>query len=180
MGMMTVRSSTSLKALGSKVSYVLSFEIGRKVINAITELEKQLLTWEFKYDRALDKSTDKARLAQYMKIAWFPYHKQLTSYWHLLDLAVHPKHQRHSIARKLVQQGLDMATKEQVPVGLESGVTGRSLYTQLGFTVIDRRTIQDDIVTLALVWEPDGTQGRWLDFKEDGSAVVRCDQAVSA
>jgi GNAT superfamily N-acetyltransferase len=148
--------------------------------NASTELEKQLLAWEFKYDRVLDKSTDKARLAQYMKIAWFSYHKQLTSYWHLLDLAVHPKHQRHGIARKLVQQGLDMAAEEQVPVGLESHISGRSLYTQLGFTVIDRRTIHDDIVTLALVWEPDGTKGRWLDYKEDGSASIKCDEALSA
>jgi GNAT superfamily N-acetyltransferase len=152
----------------------------RSPTNTCTELEKQLLTWEFKYARALDKSKDNTRIAQYMKVAWHPYHKQLTSYWHLTDLAVHPNHQRHGIARKLVQQGLDRATKEQVPVGLESGVTGRSLYTQLGFTVIDRVTIHDDIVSLALVWEPDGTKGRWLDYKEDGSAVVKYDQALSA
>jgi GNAT superfamily N-acetyltransferase len=109
-----------------------------------------------------------------MSASWFPYHCQLTSYWHLLVLGVYPRHQRHGVATKLGQQVLDIAVKEEVPVTLESrSVEGKLLYAKLEFLVIDKRPVNDNLETVAMLCEPEGCKCQWLNFNDDGSAVVK-------
>lgn len=60
----------------------------------------------------------------------------------LLNVAVHPRHRRHGIARILVQAVLDEALRARAPVWLEverGNVGAVALYTGLGFSIVGQR-----------------------------------------
>lgn len=60
----------------------------------------------------------------------------------LLNVAVHPRHRRHGIARTLVEAVLEEARRERAPVWLEverGNVGAVALYCGLGFSIVGQR-----------------------------------------
>jgi ribosomal protein S18 acetylase RimI-like enzyme len=139
------------------------------------EFERQLFKLEYKYHEYTEKTTDWKRLAQYEAAASFTEYEQLFSYWHLHSLAVDPQHQRKGIATKLLKEGLDIAQGEQLPVTLEASVTGRVLYSKLGFKLIATHPIYQGVEAAMMFWEPQGSTGKWLEFGEDDWGTLRKD-----
>lgn len=98
-----------------------------------------------------DRSVDHARLAEYNTIECFPY----ADYPDLLllsTLAVHPDHQRQGIGQKLVEWGLEQASRDRAPVGLEASAKGTSLYEKLGFRTINQLE-WEGITIAAMLWD---------------------------
>jgi ribosomal protein S18 acetylase RimI-like enzyme len=106
----------------------------------------------------------------------YDFYDQLSSYWHLAVLAVSTRYQRQGIGNMLIREGLPIAQKEGLPVTLEASVSGRGLYAQMGFKIIERVKIADDFEEgVAMLWEPEGAEGRWLQLKQDGSYTLKKD-----
>jgi GNAT superfamily N-acetyltransferase len=141
----------------------------------LAAFEQRLCKINLKYHEFLERATDWERMDQYRKAASFPEYDRLSSYWHCHSLAVHPQHQRKRIASKLMKQGLDIAQEDQVPANLQASPDGRALYAKLGFKTIATRPICGEITSVMMLWEPKGSEGKWLDIKEDGSAVLKED-----
>jgi ribosomal-protein-alanine N-acetyltransferase len=81
---------------------------------------------------------------------------------HILNLAVHPKHRRQGIARRLLAEGLAQARELGANLAwLEvrpSNTPARALYASFGFTEVGRRPqyyddTQEDALLLTLEWE---------------------------
>lgn len=98
-----------------------------------------------------DRSVDLSRLAEYDAIECFPYsdHPDL---WLLSTLAVHPDHQGQGIGQKLVEWGLEQASREGTPVGLEASAKSTGLYEKLGFRIINHLE-WEGITINAMLWE---------------------------
>lgn len=56
--------------------------------------------------------------------------------WYLVVLAVHPSYQRRGIGQMLLQWGIDQASAESVPIGLEATPEGLKLYERKGFKTV--------------------------------------------
>jgi ribosomal protein S18 acetylase RimI-like enzyme len=140
------------------------------------ELERRLLILELRYTISLERASDSSRLLKFMTATQYDFYKRLPSYWHLAVLGVSSRHQRQGIGKKLIQEGLLIAQHEGVPVTLEASVAGRGLYAKLGFKTIERVKIAEDFEEgVAMLWEPVGYEGRWLEPSEDDSSVLRKD-----
>ncbi|KAF7588124.1 hypothetical protein BBP40_006157 [Aspergillus hancockii] len=74
--------------------------------------------------------------------------------WFLSTLAVHPAYQRQGIGRKLVEWGLEQATQDEIPVGLEASAKGTHLYHSLGFQIVNEIPLLEEIALTAMVWRP--------------------------
>ncbi len=81
---------------------------------------------------------------------------------HILNLAVHPRHRRRGIARRLLTEGLNQARSLGAAVAwLEvrpSNSPALNLYASLGFQEVGRRPLyyddtQEDAILLARYWE---------------------------
>jgi [ribosomal protein S18]-alanine N-acetyltransferase len=81
---------------------------------------------------------------------------------HILNLAVHPAHRRHGIARRLLSEGLAQSRTLGAEVAwLEvrpSNTAARTLYEAFGFKEVGRRPryyddTQEDALLLTLEWE---------------------------
>jgi ribosomal-protein-alanine N-acetyltransferase len=81
---------------------------------------------------------------------------------HILNLAVHPKHRRQGIARRLLAEGLTQARELGANLAwLEvrpSNTPARALYASFGFTEVGRRPqyyddTSEDALLLTLEWE---------------------------
>ncbi|EGC40709.1 conserved hypothetical protein [Histoplasma capsulatum var. duboisii H88] len=62
-------------------------------------------------------------------------------------IAVHPGHQKRGIGQLLIDWGLDVGEKLQVPVYLESTRAGLVFYTKLGFEKLSRGAVVKAEVT---------------------------------
>lgn len=98
-----------------------------------------------------DRSVDNSRLAEYNALQFFPF-SDYPEIWSLSTLAVDPDNQRHGIGQKLVEWGLEQASQDNVPVGLEASAKGIRLYEKLGFKAINE--IEWEGITIkAMIWE---------------------------
>ncbi|KAB8263599.1 acyl-CoA N-acyltransferase [Aspergillus pseudonomiae] len=102
-----------------------------------------------------DRSVDVSRLARYnaLTIECFPY-DDFPELWFLSTLAVHPAYQRQGIGRRLVEWGLEHATWDGTPVGLEASAKGTSLYQSLGFQVVNEVPLVEGVALTAMLWRP--------------------------
>jgi GNAT superfamily N-acetyltransferase len=93
--------------------------------------------------------------------------------WHLGILGISPNHQRKGIGGRLVRHGQDLATEENLPMTLEASVVGRFLYAKEGFQVVEEVEISDGFEVVSMVWEPEGSRGKWLTDRGEGRADVK-------
>ncbi|KAE8378643.1 acyl-CoA N-acyltransferase [Aspergillus bertholletiae] len=102
-----------------------------------------------------DRSLDVSRLARYNALAveCFPY-DDFPELWLLSTLAVHPAYQRQGIGRTLVEWGLEQATREGTPVGLEASAKGTHLYQSLGFQIVSEVPLVEGVALTAMLWQP--------------------------
>jgi ribosomal-protein-alanine N-acetyltransferase len=86
---------------------------------------------------------------------------------HILNLAVHPRHRRQGIARRLLKEALGQARALRAEVAwLEvrpSNSPALSLYESFGFEEVGKRTgyyqdTEEDALLLALYWTEEGTE----------------------
>lgn len=136
-------------------------------------VERVLLGLEIRYNGLLERSSDKKAIERFAEATEYNFYSTLQDYWHLATLAVSPTFQRRGIGQMLLDYGLAIASREHVPVTLESSVTGRFLYTKTGFRIIERSAIEEDLEGVAMLWEGDAFKGRWLTYGEDGSASLK-------
>ncbi|KAK5112018.1 hypothetical protein LTR62_004552 [Meristemomyces frigidus] len=54
-------------------------------------------------------------------------------YWTLHAFAVHPEHQGHGLARRMMQWGFDKADEDGLPIYLEASPAGDPVYIHFGF-----------------------------------------------
>jgi ribosomal protein S18 acetylase RimI-like enzyme len=106
------------------------------------------------------------------KIRGYEFYSYLDPRWHLRMIMVSPKHQRRGIGQKLLDHAQAMARGEDLPITLEASVMGRGLYAKFGFKVVDETEIAEGVHSVAMVWEPEGSKGRWLEDVGDGKANV--------
>ncbi|KAN0091697.1 hypothetical protein V8E51_017544 [Hyaloscypha variabilis] len=75
------------------------------------------------------------------------------SYLHCTRLATDPRWQRHGAGTLLSKWGLDVANDQTLAIGLFATPSGESLYTELGFELLTRITVQmpeeEESVTIA-------------------------------
>ncbi|KLJ11962.1 hypothetical protein EMPG_12887 [Blastomyces silverae] len=98
--------------------------------------------WRGKTDEERKKPTipwlqgaEKERAEAFLGALWEMREKWLGGRRHVYCalLAVHPEHQKRGIGKLLMDWGLDIGEKLQLPVYLESTKAGVPLYTKLGF-----------------------------------------------
>jgi ribosomal protein S18 acetylase RimI-like enzyme len=116
---------------------------------------------------------DRDAMRQFLTATEQTFYSQLGSYWHLVSLAVLPKYHRRGIGKQLMNWGLEVASKEMLPVTLEASDMGKLLYSSLGFQIVARSRVNDNLEGVAMMWEPDVAKGRWLNRNGDGSASVK-------
>ena len=56
-------------------------------------------------------------------------------------MAVHPRHQRRGIGRLLVQWGIDIAERLDLPIYLEATLEGMRLYEHAGFKKLTQEKV---------------------------------------
>ncbi len=78
----------------------------------------------------------------------------IPEFWDLLMLCVSPLFQRRGVGGRLLDWGFDKATREGVPVGVQSSPAGEGLYRGKGFRVINWVKIAEGIEDPVLIWEP--------------------------
>jgi len=78
----------------------------------------------------------------------------IPEYWELAVLAVSPKFQRCGVGAALMEWGLDTARKENVPVVLEASIAGTGLYTKMGFEIVRRNKIVEELEVVAMRRDP--------------------------
>ncbi|KAF2489869.1 acyl-CoA N-acyltransferase [Lophium mytilinum] len=144
-------------------------------------LDRYLLSWEQWYEeKALDRASDPARAKMMHAATQYSFYSQLESYWYLGLLGVSPKHQRRGIGARLVAHGQKIAAEDKMPVTLEASVMGRGLYAKLGFLEIERLKIVDGLEGVAMLWEPEGTEGTWLVRGEGEKAKLKKKETESS
>jgi ribosomal protein S18 acetylase RimI-like enzyme len=109
------------------------------------KMERALYKVEMTYNGLLEKASDKRAIRQFLEATNYASYSEVKAYWYLAGLAVSPKHQRRGIGTRLINWGLKIASQEMVPVILEASMTGRVLYSKLGFQIIERRRVRDDL-----------------------------------
>lgn len=80
----------------------------------------------------------------------------LPEYWNLLMLCVSPSFQRQGVGSCLLDWGFDKASKEGVPIALQSSPAGERLYLGKGFRVISWVQVTKAIRDPLMIWEPKG------------------------
>ena len=86
--------------------------------------------------------------------------------------AVHPDHQRKGVGALLMQWGIDLAEKLNLPVYLESTEVGVGLYKKLGFQELQEKIVhkpevfgtEKDVVVPLMVKMPSAAKG--ITFEE--------------
>ncbi|KAI9810760.1 MAG: hypothetical protein M1827_006098 [Pycnora praestabilis] len=88
----------------------------------------------------------------------------LPEFWKLCVLAIAPSFGRRGIGKQLLDWGLDIATKEDVPVALLASPKGQGLYLKNGFRIVGyNEWAADNIKEPVMLWEPKGLKGAWGD-----------------
>jgi ribosomal protein S18 acetylase RimI-like enzyme len=146
---------------------------GAEILMAFTGIERVLLGFEMRYNDLIERASDKAAIQRFAEATEYKFYTTLQDYWHLATLAVSPQFQRRGIGLMLLNFGLEIASREGVPVTLEASLTGQFLYTKAGFQIIERSRIRDDLEGVAMLWEGDASKGRWLLYGEDGSVSLK-------
>ncbi|MAD87248.1 MAG: hypothetical protein CL912_30175 [Deltaproteobacteria bacterium] len=77
----------------------------------------------------------------------------------LPQLAVAPDAQRKGVGRKLVQWGLDIVEREQIPAVLYATTQGRPLYDAMGFREIEMWQYSKGKENLMAIMKYEGNQG---------------------
>lgn len=111
---------------------------------------------------------DPTRQAQFISAITAAEKKYLGAQWgpkrlELADCAVDPVYQRRGAGRALVEWGLQMARRDNVPVTLTASPMGRALYLSLGFRELGRFDVGEGeawdgerVRTWVMVWVPEG------------------------
>ena len=90
-----------------------------------------LYRWYFNIDR----SYDKLRLAKFWQtISENPFFEDITQYWELEMLAVHPAFHRQGVGSMLLSWGMVQASRHRLPVVVAATSNGEHLYKNHGFT----------------------------------------------
>jgi predicted N-acetyltransferase YhbS len=78
----------------------------------------------------------------------------------LESCAVNPQYHRRGVAKALMEVGLEMARKENVPITLTSSVLGKYLYESVGFETLGYIEVgiegKGKTGVTAMVWTPEG------------------------
>jgi predicted N-acetyltransferase YhbS len=109
-----------------------------------------------------------------MTAAQYDLYKQLADvgFMHLASLAVSPSHQGQGIGTKLLRWGMDVASKNHIPVTLEASLRGQPVYAKSGFVTVERKyEIVKNFDGIAMLWEASELKGRWLDYNDDGKTA---------
>ncbi|KAF2011350.1 acyl-CoA N-acyltransferase [Aaosphaeria arxii CBS 175.79] len=139
----------------------------------LRKIDCHLLSWEQWYEEHfLDRAQDTKRMEIYMDKLPTDLYNLLGPRWHVGLLGVSPKYQRRGIGGRLLQYGLKFATEEDLPVTLEASAKGHNLYLRSGFKIIADAEIVDGLRSAAMVWEPEGSRGRWLRDVGDQRAEI--------
>ncbi|KAI9721836.1 MAG: hypothetical protein M1812_002172 [Candelaria pacifica] len=94
---------------------------------------------------------------------------EIPEFWNLLSLCVSPSFQRRGVGGRLLQWGFEKATKEGVPIAVQSSPSGEGLYLGKGFRVINWLKISESIIDPVMLWEPKGPGGRDVELAVDAS-----------
>ena len=103
----------------------------------------------------------------------YGFYSTLNPRWHLRMFGVAPKYQRRGIGGKLLKHGQEIARKDDLPITLEASAAARGLYAKCGFKVVDETEVADGVHCVAMVWEPEEREGKWLEDQGDGRAKVK-------
>jgi len=118
------------------------------------KLERVLLTVEGWYEtHVLNRITDWERLRKLNNQSVNNF-GSIPDYWELAVLAVSPKFQRRGVGAALMAWGLNVASEEEIPVVLEASKAGTGLYAKMGFKVVGRNKIVDELEVVAMIREP--------------------------
>ncbi|KAF2652239.1 acyl-CoA N-acyltransferase [Lophiostoma macrostomum CBS 122681] len=136
-------------------------------------IERYLLSWEQSYESYVyNRACDSTRIMEYEKTRNYGFYSLLDPRWHLRAIVVSPQHQRRGIGQMLLGHGQELARRENLPITLEASVKGRALYANSGFKVVDETEITEGLHCVSMVWEPEKSQGRWLEDVGNGKANV--------
>lgn len=142
----------------------------------LLEIERYLLSWESWYDTTfLTHSRIAARESLYRSSLPTNLYDSIPNRWTLSLIATAPEYRRRGIGTKLVEHGLEIAAKEEVPVTLEASPEGRFLYERVGFRIVRELFVCKELegCGYAMVWEGERMKGRWLEEGEGGLARIR-------
>ena len=137
-------------------------------------LEQRLLRWELWYhEKFIDRALDYKRSNRYDDVYPDHIYDRIPDRWHLSLLGTDEKFQRRGIGRMLLEFGMRMAERDDVPIALESSVAGMSLYKRSGFKVVYKAEVEGDLECVVMAWEPEQSMGEWVEDLGNGEWQVR-------
>lgn len=122
------------------------------------EFEQFVLRVEglYRWYMNIDRSYDKIRFAKFWDVlARYPFFEDITNYWELELLAIHPTYQRQGLGSILLNWGMQQASLYQLPVVVAATFNGEHLYRKHGFKECGRIDFeQSPFCWTAMVWSP--------------------------
>lgn len=109
----------------------------------------------------LDRSLSPPRLAE--ADALVDYFSDVSERWHLAFLVVDPVFQRRGVGGRLVEWGIENATKEGIPATVLGAQVGQSMYRKRGFRDYKVSWLREGIHAMAMIYIPEGTTVTGID-----------------
>ncbi|KAK2751089.1 hypothetical protein FQN57_000164 [Myotisia sp. PD_48] len=107
----------------------------------------------------LDKSIDRVKIQNFLPALENNFPPEIfPDIWYVAFLGVDPEYQGKGIGRRLMQEGIDRAMAENVPIGLEATRKGFWLYEKMGFRTFNTKVPvgMENLPCPIMVWEPPG------------------------